>query len=91
MFYKGQSFIRGQMDLKKLLNQYQDYHFLEQTHDYIQWMFPNHYGSCFNSSSSPLNYLESELFLRDDHIALAIFQSATLFFDFMGLKFNQNL
>jgi len=51
-------------------------------------MFPNHYGSGFNSKSQPLNYLESELFLEDQQIALAMFQSTVVFFDFMGLKFD---
>lgn len=47
------------MKLKDLHRKYEDYEFLEDKHDYIQWMFPNHYGSAFNSASKPLNYIES--------------------------------
>ena len=41
----------------KLHSKRGDYRFLEDRHDYIQWMFPNHYESAFNYNSHPLGYL----------------------------------
>ncbi len=73
------------MKLKDLHRKYEDYEFLEDKHDYIQWMFPNHYGSAFNSASKPLNYIESELFLKDNQARLSLFYSVFIFIDFMGL------
>lgn len=52
-------------------------------------MFPNHYGSNFNSDSFPLNYIESQLFLQDKQIQAKLLHSIVLFFDFMGLRFNK--
>jgi hypothetical protein len=64
-FYKNQKKVRhGNMDLEQMHNKIYDYNFLEGIHDYIQWMFPNHYGSAFNSSSVPLSYTESYLFQK---------------------------
>lgn len=54
-FYKESE---GQRSIPSLHSKFQNYTFLENRHDYIQWMFPNHYGSAFNSKSSPLSYLE---------------------------------
>lgn len=57
-FYKNAKRIRrNTMILEELHAKFDDYHFLESVHDYIQWMFPNHYGSAFNSSSAALNYI----------------------------------
>jgi hypothetical protein len=52
-------------------------------------MFPNHYGSSFNSDSFALNYIESQLFLKDKQIQINLLYSIVLFFDFMGLRFNK--
>lgn len=49
-------------------------------------MFPNHFGSAFNSQAAPLNYLEKYIFLKDRHIGLNIMISIWIFFDFMGLQ-----
>jgi hypothetical protein len=57
-FYKNEVKIRNKsMTLDQLQAKYENYDFLEDVHDYVQWMFPNHYGSAFNSSSKPLNYI----------------------------------
>jgi hypothetical protein len=49
-------------------------------------MFPNHYGSSFNSKSFQLTYLESLLFLEDNQIGQRMLQSVYLFLDFMGIR-----
>lgn len=49
-------------------------------------MFPNHYGSSFNSQAAPLNYIEKYIFLHDRSIALNMLISVNIFFDFMGLS-----
>jgi hypothetical protein len=36
-----------------------DYEWLEETHDYIQWLFPNYYKSKFNKSSFELKFEEA--------------------------------
>ena len=76
------------MNLKQLQDKFEDYHFLESVHDYIQWMFPNHYGSAFNSSSNALNYIESEMFMQDHEVKTSMLYSIFIFTDFMGLKIN---
>jgi len=48
-------------------------------------MFPNHYGSAFNSQSWPLNYIEAKLFLLDKSIGLHMLKSIFIFMDFMGI------
>jgi hypothetical protein len=53
-------------------------------------MFPNHYGSKFNSSSFPLDYIETRLFRDDEHIGLRMLVSIYVFFDFMGIRLNIN-
>lgn len=35
-----------------------DYYWLESQHDYIQWMFPNHYQSRVNYQSEAMGYRE---------------------------------
>jgi hypothetical protein len=51
-------------------------------------MFPNHYGSAFNSKSSPLSYLEKRLFIDDITIGFLMLKSIYQFFDFMGIRLN---
>lgn len=48
-------------------------------------MFPNHYGSAFNSESKCLNYLESELFIKNLQIGLRMLQSIYIYFNFIGI------
>ena len=88
MFYKNKKLIRQKMNLAQLHKKYRSYRFLEEVHDYIQWMFPNHYASGFNDQSYALNYLQSQLFSLDAQVAANMFVSILLFFDFMGLKFD---
>lgn len=49
-------------------------------------MFPNHYGSAFNSKSFQLTYLEGLLFLDDPQVGLRMLHSIYLFLDFMGIR-----
>ena len=65
-----------------------DYRRLEGRHDYIQWMFPNHYGSGFNAEASPLNYAESALFHHSQELGAKLLRSLHVFLDFMGLEFS---
>ena len=65
-----------------------DYRYLEGSHDYIQWMFPNHYGSGFNSEAQALNYIESEIFLKSEAIGLKMVKSIFIFLDFMGVRLS---
>jgi hypothetical protein len=51
-------------------------------------MFPNHYGSAFNSKSSPLSYLEKRLFINGPIIGFRMLKSIYTFFDFMGIRIN---
>jgi hypothetical protein len=85
-FYKNKK--KARYDIGGLQSKMGDYHFLEVVHDYIQWMFPNHYGSAFNSSSVPLGYTEAYLFLRENDIGITLLRSIYIFFDFMGIRLN---
>jgi hypothetical protein len=71
-----------------LHSKFRQYKFLENRHDYIQWMFPNHYGSLFNSNSFQLTYVESQLFLDDSQLGLRMLFSIYLFLDFMGIRLH---
>lgn len=74
--------------IASLHSKFQHYGFLEGRHDYIQWMFPNHFGSVFNSRSFPLNYVEHLLFKEDAEVGRRILTSIYIFFDFMGIRLN---
>lgn len=46
------NFLLGQIQTKLRKN----FDWMEDSHDYIQWLFPNHYRSRFNYSSHALSY-----------------------------------
>lgn len=88
-FYKDHERIsRCDLNITQLHRQNYNYVYLEGSHDYIQWMFPNHYGSAFNARARPLDYIESQLFMRDLEIGVRMLKSIYIFLDFMGLRFN---
>lgn len=64
------------------------YEFLEKSHAYIQWLFPNQHKSAFNSNSDPISKEEVMEFRQNKEIGKRIFKSYDLFTDFMGLKIN---
>ena len=45
--------------IEKIHSKRGDYRWLEDKHDYIQWLLPNHYQSSFNSHSFAMGYLEA--------------------------------
>ncbi len=51
-------------------------------------MFPNHFGSAFNSNAFPLTYVERELFLADLTIGANLVASIYIYFDFIGVRLN---
>jgi hypothetical protein len=47
------------MKIEDLLECKQNYNFLEECHDYIQWLFPNSFKSTFNDLSHVLTEKEA--------------------------------
>jgi hypothetical protein len=45
---------------------FSDWRWMESCHDYIQWLFPNHYKSRFNWHSHELTFDEAEVFRRSE-------------------------
>jgi hypothetical protein len=85
-FYKDEA--DKPKSVSSLHSKFQNYQFLEGRHDYIQWMFPNHYGSAFNSRAFPLTYLEKRLFLDDNEVGLRLLTSLYIFLDFLGVRLD---
>lgn len=52
-------------DLLKLKGNYKE---LEYNHAYIQWLFPNHFKSNFNSDSFPLTEEEAEQMSQNEDV-----------------------
>ncbi len=50
------------------INRSKDYDKLEDNHSYIQWLFPNFYGSAFNSSAYKLEEEEAEEFRTNPEV-----------------------
>lgn len=63
---------------------------MEDTHDYIQWMFPNHYRSRFNYSSHSLNYQEAKIFRESRDIGERMVRSFEQYMDFIGIQVYVN-
>ena len=62
------------------------YDLLEQSHEYIQWLFPNYFASRFNPDAYPLSPEEARNFREDPEIAAKYLESYELFLDFLGLE-----
>lgn len=52
-------------------------------------MFPNHYGSKFNSDSYMLGYTEAEMFQSDYSVGCKMLESITIFLDFLGISMSK--
>lgn len=65
-----------------------NYWFLESNHSFIQWLFPNHFSSAFNSDSYELTIEEAKEFRRNRSIAESLLKSYEMMFDFYGIKFD---
>ncbi|KRX01811.1 hypothetical protein PPERSA_00521 [Pseudocohnilembus persalinus] len=63
-----------------------NYELLERHHGYVQWLFPNHYSSRFNSNAHKLLKEEAQLFKRDLQIAKRQVKSFKMFLDFLGIQ-----
>lgn len=59
---------------------------MERSHDYIQWLFPNHYKSNFNWNSFKLGYDEADYFRRSEELGKKIMRSFEQFLMFMGVQ-----
>lgn len=63
-----------------------DYESLEQSHGFIQWLFPIFKASAFNWSSAPLTRTEARLIRRNKVAARNVVESYKLMLDFYGLR-----
>jgi len=63
-----------------------DYDKLEEHHGYIQWLFPNFYGSAFNGSAYKLTPEEAKFFRKTPEIAKRLVKSYQLIYNFYGMK-----
>ena len=63
-----------------------NYQWLEGRHDYIQFMFPNHFKSFFNDQASPMSYLEVKLFRKERKLGNLMLESLKIYLDFIGVK-----
>ena len=79
-----------QWDIEDLLNRKGDYNFLEGSHSFVQWLFPNHFSSAFNSSSYALTLSEAREFRSNDLIAKRLMKAYDLMFDFYGFQIKNN-
>lgn len=79
-----------QWDIKYLLNRKGDYDFLEGSHSFVQWLFPNHFSSAFNSSSYALTLEEARRFRTEEIIAKRLMIAYDLMFDFYGFQLKNN-
>jgi Opioid growth factor receptor (OGFr) conserved region len=52
-----------------LISRKEDYNKLEIHHGYIQWLFPNFYGSAFNRDAFKLEKEEAKIFREDKEVS----------------------
>eukprot|EP01017_Pseudomicrothorax_dubius_P017301 TRINITY_DN19569_c0_g1_i1.p1 TRINITY_DN19569_c0_g1~~TRINITY_DN19569_c0_g1_i1.p1 ORF type:complete len:337 (+),score=65.40 TRINITY_DN19569_c0_g1_i1:137-1147(+) len=62
------------------------YDLLEEHHGYVQWLFPNFYGSNFNDESIPLTQEEAKEFRSNPLIAERLVRAYELIYDFFGFE-----
>lgn len=83
-FYSGRSpDVRGRT-IEQIWQQ--DYEWLEQTHDYIQWLFPLNEKSRFNPNAPLLTKTDIQAFKDNANLRKNLIQSFKLMLDFYGLK-----
>lgn len=63
-----------------------DYRRLERHHGFIQWLFPNHYKSGFNSEAKKLSKKEAVIFKMELSISHRLVRSYELILDFFGME-----
>ncbi len=63
-----------------------DYHRLEYTHDYIQWLFPLKERSNFNLTAPVLNDRVIVFFMDNDLLKKRLFRSLSMMLKFYGLE-----
>ena len=69
---------------------YQDYHFLEITHDYIQWLFPMKHLSVNNPDvRSVLKLDELEIMKENELVKDSLFKSLRTMMDFYGANLEK--
>jgi len=68
-----------------------DYDKLESKHDYIQWLFPIHESSAFNSSSQALQRHEVRKIRRSPVVTARFLKSYELILDFFGFVIADKL
>jgi hypothetical protein len=59
---------------------------MEENHEFIQWLFPNHFQSRFNFNSLPLSKKEAEIFRTDVKLAKRLIRAYKLIYGFFGIK-----
>ena len=62
-----------------------DYHWLEKTHDYIQWLFPLTEGSRFNFDAPILTDVDIQVFQEHKSLKKNLYKSLKLILGFYGL------
>jgi len=63
-----------------------DYKKLEEHHGYVQWLFPNLYGSAFNGKAAKLSLDEAKVFRENLEISKRLIKSYELMYNFYGMK-----
>ncbi|HIP36680.1 MAG TPA: hypothetical protein EYG85_07480, partial [Crocinitomix sp.] len=67
-----------------------DYHKLEYTHDFIQWLFPTNEISRFNPSAPVVSNQIAEQFQTSEIAKKNLHKSFCLMLDFYGLEIEEN-
>lgn len=82
-FYRGQASDHRGRALVEILRQ--DDQWWEQTHDFIQWVFPNRTKSAFNSAAPVLTSRDVEAFHEEPFLLRRASQAYTRFYLFLDL------
>mmetsp|Transcript_14808 Transcript_14808/g.12615 ORF Transcript_14808/g.12615 Transcript_14808/m.12615 type:complete len:242 (-) Transcript_14808:150-875(-) len=90
MFYLNKMPSRPQGDYIDNIHKYwkTDYRKLEIHHGYIQWLFPNYYGSNFNRDAFKLLPEEAHMFRSNKEIATRLVKSYRLILGFFGMEID---
>lgn len=67
-----------------------DYQRLEDTHDYIQWLFPLEQKSRFNPAAPVLNKAAIQSFRTNEQLRIRLRQSLEVMLRFYGLQFHES-
>lgn len=88
MFYLNLIQSRPQGDFIDKIHKYwkHDYKKLEIHHGYVQWLFPNFYGSAFNRDAYRLQPEEAKIFRERKDIAERLVRSYEMMMGFYGIK-----